>query len=291
VSLKRVLSRAREVLAANNIDDASLEGEILLRHALEIDRAKLYSELSRELNAEQEEKFWQLIQRRLNGEPTAYMTHQREFYGFDFYIDHRVLIPRPETELMVEKAIELVRNRHYTTAADIGTGCGAIAISLALHLPLSRIYASDISADVLEVARINCQKHSVVDRIRLLHGDMLEPLPGPVDLIMANLPYVTERDISRSGLADFEPRIALDGGRDGLDKIKRLCVQARDKLNPHGSMLLEIGQGQSRAVNSLIQRCLPSASIAVIPDLQGIERVISLCLTPNQADAKLVFKF
>jgi release factor glutamine methyltransferase len=281
VTLKQVLHRAREVLATNSIEDALLEGEILLRHALKIDRVGLYSERDHELSTEQEKGFWHLIQHRLSGEPTAYIIGHREFYGLDFFIDCRVFIPRPETELLVETALKLSQERHYTTAADIGTGCGAIAISLALNLPRTRIFASDVSADALEVARINCQKHGVVDRIRLLHGDMLEPLPEPVDLITANLPYVTKGEISRSGLADFEPSIALDGGADGLDKIRPLCQQVADKLSHRGCMLLEIGQGQSRAVTSLIQRCFPSASVEIIPDLQGIERIVSLCLTPN----------
>jgi release factor glutamine methyltransferase len=281
VTLKQVLGRARDVLATNSIEDASLEGEILLRHALRVDRVRLYSERDHELSTEQEEGFWHLIQRRLSGEPAAYIIGHREFYGLDFYIDRRVLIPRPETELLVEKALKLAQTRTIAAIADIGTGCGAIAISLALNLPRIRIFASDVSADALEVARINCQKHGVVDRIRLLHGDMLEPLPEPVDLITANLPYVTKGEISRSGLADFEPRIALDGGADGLDKIRLLCQQVADKLNHRGCMLLEIGQGQGRAVTSLMQRCFPSASVEVILDLQGIERIVSLCLTPN----------
>jgi len=288
VNLKQVLHRAREVLAKDNLEDASLEGEILLRHALGIDRVQLYSGLNRELSAQQEEKLWQMVQQRRNGEPTAYITGHREFYGLDFYIDRRVLIPRPETELMVEKAIALVKHRHLTTAADIGTGCGAIAVSLALNLPQLEVYASDVSVDALEVARINCRKHGVADRIHLMHGDMLAPLPGPVDLIVANLPYVTGPEISRSGLANFEPRLALDGGRDGLDKIRRLCAQAGDRLQPHGSMLLEIGQGQGQSVADLLRRYFPAAAVEVIPDPQGIERVISLCLTPKRTTAKLV---
>jgi release factor glutamine methyltransferase len=288
VKLKQVLHRAREVLAKDNLEDASLEGEILLRHALGIDRVKLYSDPNCELSAEQEEKLWQLVQRRLQGEPTAYITGHREFYGLDFYIDRRVLIPRPETELMVEKAIVLAKEHHFKGAADIGTGCGAIAISLALNLAHLEVYASDVSAEALEVARINCRKHGLADRIHLVHGDMLAPLPGPVDLIMANLPYVTGPEISRSGLADFEPRLALDGGADGLDKVRILCAQAGDRLQPQGSMLLEIGQGQGQSVTELLRRRFPSAAAEVMADLQGIERVIGLCLTPNQSDAKLI---
>jgi release factor glutamine methyltransferase len=288
VNLKQVLKQARQVLSTNNIEDASLEGEILLRHALRIDRAELYSDPNRELSAEQEGNYWRLVQRRLKGEPTAYITMHREFYGLDFYTDRRVLIPRPETELLVEKAIALARERRFESAVDIGTGCGAIAISLALNLPRLKIYASDVSVDALEVARINCRKHGLADRLQLRHGDMLEPLPEPVDLITANLPYMAREEISHSGLADFEPALALDGGRDGLDKMRRLCAQAGNKLRPHGSMLLEIGEGQSQSVTDLMRCHFPSAALEIIPDLQGIERVISLCLTPNQATVKLI---
>jgi release factor glutamine methyltransferase len=281
VTLQQVLGRARDVLAANSIEDALLEGEILLRQALGIDRVRLYANLNSELSAEQENGVWHLVQRRLSGEPTAYIAGHREFYGFDFLVDRRVLIPRPETELLVETTLKLAQTRTITAIADIGTGCGAIAISLALNLPRIKIYASDVATDALEVARINCEKHGVAGRIQLLHGDMLEPLPEPVDLILANLPYVTEQETSQAGLADFEPLIALNGGSDGLDGIRRLCEQATDKLNPQGGMLLEIGWGQGQAVTNLLRRNFPSASLEIIPDLQGIERVISLRLTPG----------
>jgi len=281
VTLNQVLAQVRDVLATNSIEDASLEGEILLRQALGIDRVRLYANLNSELSAEQENDFWHLVQRRLSGEPTAYIAGHREFYGLDFFVDRRVLIPRPETELMVEEAIRLAQTHNIATVADIGTGCGAIAISLAVNLPRIKIYASDVSAGALEVARLNCEKHGVAGRIQLLRGDILAPLAEPVDLILANLPYVTEQEVSTSALADFEPRLALDGGSDGLDGIRRLCEQAADRLNPQGGMLLEIGWGQGRVVTSLIRRHFPSALLEVIPDLQGMERVISLRLTPG----------
>jgi release factor glutamine methyltransferase len=283
VTLKQALNRAREVLVKSDIEDASLEGEVLLRHVMKIDRAGLYSQGDRQLSVAQEKAFWRLVERRLCGEPTAYIIGCREFYGLDFYIDRRVLIPRPETELLVEKALALAQTRTIDTIADIGTGCGAIAISLALNLPKTKIYATDVSADALEVTRINCRKHEVDDRIQLLHGGLLEPLPEPIDLIVANLPYVTEGEISRSGLDGFEPRLALDGGRDGLDEIKRLCRQSADKLSRRGCMLLEVGQGQSRSVTDLACRFFPSASIEVTPDLGGIERIVGLYLTSNLA--------
>ncbi len=275
MTLKQALGRAREILVANNIEDASLESELLLRHALKISRVQLYLDLNHELSPEQEETFWHLIERRLNYEPTAYILGYHEFYGLDFYVDPSVLIPRPESELLVEKAVKLAQNQPVSVIAEVGTGCGAIAISLALNLPQAKIYATDISVPALKVALSNCQKHGVVDRICLLQGDMLTPLPEPVDLIVANLPYVKESEISAGNL---EPLLALNGGSDGLDKIRRLCHQVGNRLRPEGCLLLEIGQGQEKAVTAFLHSLFPSAEIEVAPDLSGTNRVISLRL-------------
>jgi len=277
VTLKQALSQARERLVANNIEDASLESELLLRYTLNINRIQLYQDLEYELNPEQEQIFWNLIRRRLNHEPTAYIVGHREFYGLDFYVNPHVIIPRPESELLVEIALSLAQDHRVTTIAEIGTGCGVIAISLALNLPQTKIYATDISAPALEVALINCRKHNVVNRIHLLQGDMLNPLPVPVDLILANLPYVKKAELPQSP-AKFEPLLALNGGSDGLQKIRRLCRQINNKLKPTGHLLLEIGQGQGRAVTSLLRSLFPHARIEVVPDFSGINRVVRLHL-------------
>jgi release factor glutamine methyltransferase len=279
VNLKQALAQARRILADNDIEDASLDGELLLRHVLQISRAQLYLDLDHELSPAHEEVFHRLIERRLQGEPSAYITGHREFYGLDFYVDHSVLIPRPESELLVEKAISLAQNRLISTIADIGTGCGAIAISLALNLPKAEIYASDISASALKVAWSNCQRHGVIDRVHLLQGDLLEPLTEPVDLMIANLPYVREAELPRTGMLSFEPVLALNGGPDGITAIKRLCLQLGEKLRPGGCLLLEIGLGQPKTVTALLRQALPSAQIEITPDFGGIERVVSLCLT------------
>jgi len=279
VTLKQALSQARELLAAKGIEDTALESELLLRHALKISRVQLYLDLSRELSPKQEETFWRLVKRRLNGEPAAYITGHREFYGFDFYVAPSVLVPRPESELLVEKALNLAHHRNISTIAEIGTGCGAIAISLALNLPEAKIYATDISAPALKVALFNCQKHGVASRICLLQGDMLDPLPEPVDLIVANLPYVRESELPPTGPVSFEPILALNGGPEGLEKIHWLCQQAGSKLSPQGCLLLEIGQGQGKAVTSSLCSLFPLARIEVASDLSGIERAVGLCLT------------
>ena len=280
MTLKEVLSRARGILVASNIEDAPLECELLLRHALGISRVQLYLDLNHELTPEQEETFWNLVKRRLSHEPTAYITGHREFYGLDFYVNSSVLIPRPESELLVEESLNLAQNQNISTIAEIGTGCGAIAISLALNLPQAKIYATDISAPTLEVALFNCKKHGVENRICLLQGNMLDPLPEPVDLIMANLPYVKESELS-SPSTSFEPRLALNGGSDGLEKIRQLCIQISSKLNSEGCLLLEIGQGQKETVFSFLRGLFPSARLEVAPDLTGIDRVVSLTLTSS----------
>jgi len=275
VTVKQALAHAGEVLAANNIEDPLFESELLLRHALTLNRVELYLQLERPLAREEEQAFLSLVERRAGGEPAAYITGHREFYGLDFYVDPAVLIPRPESELLVDKTLELAHRHPSPSIAEVGTGSGAIAVSLALHLPGAVIYAVDISTDALIVALRNCRQHGVTDRIHLLQGDMLAPLPRPVDLVVANLPYVSESELGQSEALSFEPSIALDGGPDGLAEIRRLCHQVADKLRPGGSLLLEIGQGQDKAVTALLHDLFPFADIAVTPDLGGIDRVVT----------------
>jgi release factor glutamine methyltransferase len=279
VKLAQALNSARDTLAQKDIEDASLEAELLLRHTLKINRTQLYLALEKELSPEDEKAFEILIARRLNGEPSAYITGHREFYGRDFYVNHHTLIPRPESELLVETALRSAQNQRISTIADIGTGCGAIAITLALELPKAKIYATDISTAALEVAASNCQRHGVADRVILLEGDMLEPLPEAVDLIVANLPYVGRAEIAPG---NAEPLIALDGGAQGTEIIARLCRQAKDKLKDAGTMLLEIGQGQSQTISSLLNSLFPDGSVVIFNDLSGIERVVRFNLSETK---------
>ena len=281
MTLRQALTRATEMLAnLEDIENPSLESEVLLKHALQIDRVKLLLEWHKELSPEKEVTFFKWIERRLQGEPIAYIIHCREFYGLDFYVDNRVLIPRPETELLVEEAIGFVQKYPLNAIADIGTGSGAVAISLAVNLSSqARIYATDISASALAVADINCRKHAVVDRITLLQGDLLDPLPEPVDLLIANLPYVQKSDLAGMPFARYEPPLALDGGESGLDKVFRLCRQLKGKVRPGGCVLLEIGEGQGKAVNEFLLALFPSAAIDLIPDLARIERVVKVNLS------------
>ncbi|MDD5126573.1 MAG: peptide chain release factor N(5)-glutamine methyltransferase [Dehalococcoidales bacterium] len=275
MKVKEALAQAREALTTARIEEAVLESNLLLRHVLGINPVELYLDFDRELTAEQIHIYRQLVQRRIRGEPSAYLTGRREFYGRDFYVDSRVLIPRPETELLVEKAIELVRRQAFTTIADIGTGSGAIAVTLAKELPGVTVYATDASAAALEVAGRNRREHGVIERMVLLLGDLLDPLSSLVDLIVANLPYVRKSELPR---LSAEPRIALDGGSEGLDKITALCHQVGEKLSPEGCLLLEVGMGQAQNVVALLKSLYPQAQVKVFRDLAGIERVVNMRL-------------
>lgn len=278
--LKETLRQARTALASHDDADARLEAELLMMDVLGVGRAELYVRLEQPLSIPNTESFWRLVQRCLCHEPIAYIQRRCQFYGIDFYVDSRALIPRPESELLVEEALDIA-HRHFPSGTscsivDVGTGSGAIAIALALHLPQAKIYAADISAAALEVARINCQKHGLAEQVHLLLGNMLEPLSEPVDIILANLPYVRDSELPDLSpeIQMFEPGIALAGGADGLDKMRQLLSQAERKLLPGGRILLEIGQGQSHAAVTLVQSYFPAAKIDSIPDLGGIDRVV-----------------
>lgn len=282
--LSEALQSATQTLLRTRIDDASVEAELLLGHVLRMSRTQLYTEPERVLTSAETEHLWRLVQRRLDHEPAAYILEHCEFYGIDFYIDCHTFIPRPETELLVGKAVELAHRLSQPgkriTIADVGTGCGAIAISLALALPQAKIYATDISASALQVAELNCRRHAVNSKVELLQGNLLEPLPQPVDMIVANLPYVKDcefKDLSPE-IRDYEPAMALAGGEDGLDKIQQMLEQMPGKLNYGAYFLLEIGQGQGEMVTSLIKSYFLEASIELISDLGGIERVVKVGL-------------
>ncbi|MBI2852939.1 MAG: peptide chain release factor N(5)-glutamine methyltransferase [Chloroflexi bacterium] len=274
MTVGHALRWATETLASVRIEDASLEAEVLLRHVLGLDRVQLYLAFDDDLGTKDSEAFRWFIERRLSGEPAAYLTGHREFFGLDFYVDRNVLIPRPETELLVEQMLAFARESQGISISDVGTGSGAVAVSVAVHVPKCKIYAIDVSPAALKVARKNCEKHGVLDRVTLLQGDLLDPLPEPVDLIVANLPYVREEELSKVNTQPFEPSLALNGGADGLDVIRRLVAQAEGKLRPGGVLLLEVGAGQSEAVAELLRQVYHSTEIDLIPDLRGIKRVV-----------------
>ncbi len=280
------LTLAESRLRDNGIESPRFDADLLLTHVLGTNRALLLAHLDRPLSPEQQARFHKLVARRADREPLAYLLGHREFYGLDFLVDPRVLIPRPETEHLVEEALRLAaRLPPSLRLADVGTGSGAIAVALAVHLPQATVYALDASAEALAMAAANAQRHGVSGRVRCLAGDLLTPLPEAVHLIVANLPYVARDEWAALApeIREHEPRQALDGGPDGLNLIRRLLATAPSHLCPGGAVLLEIGAGQGAAVIALARRHFPQAAVRLLPDYAGLDRVVVVSkeLTPG----------
>jgi len=289
MTLGQALNDARRRLAKIT-PEAFLEAELLLRHVTGYSRERLFASLDEEIASSTLSRLRGLLSRRLRREPLAYILRSREFYGLDFYVDRRVLIPRPETELLVEAVLGRARGLHRPLIADVGTGSGAVAISLAVHLPRAEIFATDISRDALEVAGLNRRRHNVEDRVRLLHGDLLAPLPVPVDIIAFNPPYIPSGEFEAlpPEVRDFEPREALDGGGDGLEVVRRFLTQVPEKLLPGGCFFLEIGAGQAPQAAELILRRFPEAEIEILNDPAGIPRIIGAAMTTAAVSDKII---
>jgi release factor glutamine methyltransferase len=250
------------------------EGQYLVAAFLDIGLADLLAHPERPITDESGFRRW--LEERAEGKPLAYLSHRQDFFGRTFYIDERALIPRPETELLVEEAISLAQKMYQgdCTIADIGAGSGCIAITLALELPHARLWATDLSASALEVARKNALDHAVESRITFLEGDLLDPLPGPVDLLVANLPYVSSTWLAGEPSIAFEPRQALDGGEDGADLLRRLLLLLPLYLRSSGSALLEIGEEQVFLAEWAQEHL--GGTAAIVPDLAGKPRLMRL---------------
>jgi release factor glutamine methyltransferase len=279
MKLGQALDWAKQVLAQAGVAEPGLDAEVLLSQATGLNRAGLFTWSDRDLTPKQLARFRAEVYRRAEREPLAYITGQREFFGLSFAVSPAVLIPRPETELLVEAALDRLGGPEGPSSpalADVGTGSGIIAVTLAVHLPGARVVATDDSPQALEVARTNARRHGVEERIDLLQGDLLEPIPHPVDLIAANLPYVATPDWE--GLMPevrvYEPRQALDGGPDGLACIRRLLHQAPAKLRPGALVLVEIGAMQGAPASQLARSAFPSARIELRLDYAGLDRLV-----------------
>ena len=249
---------------------ARLDAELLLRHVLEISRLELYRRLFDALPEADAASYFKLIGRLAAGEPLQYLTGHVEFYGLDFYVNSSVLIPRPETELLVEKTIEIGRNYANPIIADIGCGSGAVAVTLSRNLPNATIIALDISPAALVVARRNAERHGC-NNIEFIESDLLEgAISRHLDIVCANLPYVPATEAERNR---FEPQLALDGGIDGLDIIRRLVRQIAEGSDKPAWLLLEFGTGQAAAVKAIIEEYLPGSLTEIFRDLIPMERV------------------
>ncbi|MDA1188055.1 MAG: peptide chain release factor N(5)-glutamine methyltransferase [Chloroflexi bacterium] len=267
----------RDRLSLMGVEDASLEAEVLHRQALEMDRVGFFSELQTEVPFEHAERVRHLAERRLAGEPLPYITGIREFYGLDFMVDSQVLVPRQETELLVDLTLMAVTDMGLTrpVIADVGTGSGAIAIALASRLSLATVYATDVSQDALDVAQRNCERYGVADRVRLMQGDLLSTVTGKLDIIVSNPPYIPSVQLATlPSDVQREPRMALDGGPDGLDVIRRLLGQVQEKLQPNGRLMFELSPEQVEEAMEIAHEAFPERDVSFERDLLKLPRVI-----------------
>jgi release factor glutamine methyltransferase len=275
LNLDQLRQHATERLAEIDVDAPRLSAEVLLAHTLGITRTQLLARLDRQPTGEQMARFNSELERVLNNEPLAYVVGHREFYDVDLITDERALIPRPETECLIEDALERFAGHPAPVIADIGTGCGAIGVTLAKHLPRAHVIATDLSVDAIELARENAQRHQVAARIDFRVGDVLAPVHEPLDLLAANLPYIDDKDwpfLART-IRGHEPKMAFLGGPDGLDLIRRLLHDAPRVVQTGGVILLEIGAYQGDDVTAIARQCFPTARISVKPDFAGLDRL------------------
>jgi release factor glutamine methyltransferase len=274
--------RQAAIELASVTDAPRLEAEVLLAHVLGTARTVLIAHPERPLTSGQLGRYRTLVRRRASNYPLPYLTGRVEFYGLEFEVTPEVMIPRPETETLVDLALA----RRPASIVDVGTGSGCVAVSLAVQLPEAIIYAIDISPAALAVARRNAERHGVAGRVRMMVGDVLSPRPGPVDLVVSNPPYIPTGEYASLPVSvrDHEPWLALDGGPDGLAVIRRLLAQAPAVLRgpepaegrPGGGLLVEIGADQGKAASYLARTFFPQAGVRVHPDLAGRDRVLEV---------------
>jgi release factor glutamine methyltransferase len=278
--LRTVIQDTHQKLEAAGIPDARLEAEVLVMNVMRMARQSVFAEQDTEVSGQQQSALDAFLERRFLREPLAYILGHREFYGINVILTPAVLIPRPETEGLVEHALFMAlmgMESQELTIADVGTGSGVIAINLAIHLPAAKIFAVDVEDAVLDVAAHNIGVLGVAERVTLGIGDLLDAVPEPIDLIVANLPYIpTDRIPTLQPEVQQEPAIALDGGPDGLDLIRRLLIQAEEKLKDTGIILLEMDPDQIPIVQELALNHFPEGSTSVEKDLAGMDRILTI---------------
>ncbi len=271
---------------ASASDSPRLDAEVLLRHAAGLDRTALFLALREAAPVAVRARFERLIERRLAGDPVAYLTGSREFMGMPFAVTPAVLVPRPETELLVEWALgALAHLEQPVRAVDVGAGSGAIAISLASLAPTPiAMTAVEPSAGARQVVAGNADALLTPerrDRLRIVDGDLLDGLPGPLDLVLANLPYLPPEQSAENPDLAAEPRLALDGGPNGLDLIERLVAQLAERLAERFAVGLELDPSQAATVTDMLARTLPDADVSIIRDYAGLDRhVVATRLRP-----------
>lgn len=280
-TVKKALEKAIEIMGEREHTTPSLDARLLLSHVLDVDKSYLYLNLDREISGDILERFYQLVEERAKGYPLQYILKSQEFMGLDFHVEEGVLVPRPDTEILVEKIIEMAKEVYGDKGCrilELGTGSGAIAVSLAHYIESAKVYSVDIDETPVRVAAENAEKHGVGDRTYFLHGDLFKPLEDldeiKFDIIVSNPPYIKSEEIDTLQLevSTFEPRLALDGGEDGLRFYRKIALEGAKHLKPGGILAFEIGYDQREDVTSLMAENY--RNIEVLKDYGGNDRVV-----------------
>ena len=274
-SLSALRQSAIERLTGAEVDAPRLAAEVVLAHALNVSRAQLLARANESLTPDQLDRTQRDLERLINHEPLAYVVGHREFYDVDLLTDARALIPRPETECLIEHALKALADHPAPLIADVGTGCGAIAVTLARHLPRAKVIATDLSTGALALARENAQRLGVAARIDFRAGSLLEPIAESLDLLAANLPYIDDKDwpYLAKTIRGHEPKMAFLGGPDGLDLVRGLLRDAPRVTHLDSVIVLEIGAYHGDAVTEIARQHFPRAYIEIKPDYAGLERL------------------
>jgi release factor glutamine methyltransferase len=280
-TIAALLTEAQADLASRHVGTPRLDAEVLLSHILQTDRTSLYTRLQRPLSAAHKRQFADLITRRKQREPLAYITGSREFWSLEFHVDKHVLIPRPETEIVVHTALRLLHNTALATPGilDMGTGSGCIGVALATELPQAAVWALDIEDEALALARQNARHHAVDERLTFCQGDLFAPISHLTErfhLIVTNPPYIDREtvDTLQPEVRLWEPQRALDGGQDGLDFYRRLLYDSPNYIRPGGWLVMEIGHDQRDAILQLAQAQCHLSIQNCVQDYAGHDRVV-----------------
>jgi len=275
MKIEELLKQGKKILNENNIEDANLIARILLEFVLGIDRNQLLVNQEQKVEIENQEKYKCLIEKIVQGIPLQYITNNQEFMGLKFYVDENVLIPQPDTEILVEEVIKIAKKEAKENILDICTGSGCIGISLAKSIPNVKIAMSDISKDAIEIAKKNAKENNVLEKVKFIESDMFESIEEKFDIIVSNPPYI-ETDVIKtlSREVQNEPKLALDGGENGLEFYKILINEALNYLNNDGYLCMEIGYNQKEKIMELAKKEKVFSKIDIVKDLSGNDRVI-----------------
>lgn len=275
---RRILEWTIEHLSRHGSETPRLDAEVLLAHAWGCPRIQLYTRYDDLVQTDVRTRMRELVKRRAAAEPVAYLVGHREFFSLDFRVTPDVLIPRPDTETLVVEALERLKPLAKPNVLDFCTGCGCVAVAVAKNHPGAQLTATDVSPAALNIARGNAERHGVAERIHCLEGDLSSPLPAEArfDMIVSNPPYVRTEELPELDpqVSRHEPRLALDGGPDGLDVIRRIIVEAPRHLIPDGRLLLECSPEQAAAVSRLLSECGRFVDVRTCADLSGTPRVV-----------------